>query len=151
MMAMDGNNSLKNMARSREVDQRAFDSGYYLSPAFVNKYANEVRSRKEPKEAEPAATDQPVAEVPPVTQPSPTAVEPPPPDASLDDEPPGLIEDVDAASASPPSKCTEKWKAAADDNKKRMWSIFNNAGIFASACRHGLILWIIDMIMSGEL
>ncbi|KIP01438.1 hypothetical protein PHLGIDRAFT_38684, partial [Phlebiopsis gigantea 11061_1 CR5-6] len=34
---------------------------------------------------------------------------------------------------------------------KRMWAIFEEAGIFACACRHGLILWLVDMVRSGEL
>ncbi|KAG6857076.1 hypothetical protein C0991_004818, partial [Blastosporella zonata] len=49
------------------------------------------------------------------------------------------------------SSCTINWKAAASDEKKKMWAIFDEAGIFASACRHGFILWIADMIQSGEL
>ncbi len=32
-----------------------------------------------------------------------------------------------------------------------MWAVFNETGIFASACRHGQILWITDMIRSGKL
>lgn len=47
--------------------------------------------------------------------------------------------------------CTEHWKAAQSDNLKRMWSIYQETGIFLSACRHGLIWWIVDMIESGEL
>ncbi|KAI0371593.1 hypothetical protein BV20DRAFT_1035224 [Pilatotrama ljubarskyi] len=42
-------------------------------------------------------------------------------------------------------------KAAQSDEKKRSWDIFDETGIFASACRHGFILWIIDMVHSGEL
>ncbi|OSD05539.1 hypothetical protein PYCCODRAFT_1362075, partial [Trametes coccinea BRFM310] len=30
------------------------------------------------------------------------------------------------------------------------WGIFEETGIFASACRHGLILWLVDMIRCGE-
>ncbi|KAG6875601.1 hypothetical protein C0993_008347, partial [Termitomyces sp. T159_Od127] len=47
--------------------------------------------------------------------------------------------------------CADNWKAAAADTKKKMWAIFKEAGIFASCCRHGLILWIVDMMRSGEL
>ena len=47
--------------------------------------------------------------------------------------------------------CASHWKAAAADEKKRMWAIYDETGIFASACRHGLILWIADMVRSGEL
>ena len=49
------------------------------------------------------------------------------------------------------SSCTRNWKAAQADDKKRSWGIFEENGIFASACPHGLILWLIDMVRSGEL
>lgn len=47
--------------------------------------------------------------------------------------------------------CTRNWKAAAAAEKKRMWGVFEETGIFVSACRHSLILWFSDMIRSGEL
>lgn len=47
--------------------------------------------------------------------------------------------------------CVVNWKAAASEEKKRMWSIFDETGVFAAACRHGFLLWLIDMIRSGEL
>jgi Kyakuja-Dileera-Zisupton transposase len=47
--------------------------------------------------------------------------------------------------------CTECWKAAQSDNLKQMWSIYRETGIFLSACHHGLVWWIVDMIESGEL
>lgn len=46
--------------------------------------------------------------------------------------------------------CTSNWKAAASDDKKWMWSLFEETGIFACACRHGFLLWIADMVRSGE-
>lgn len=46
--------------------------------------------------------------------------------------------------------CANNWKAAQSDSKKRMWGIFAETSLFASACRHGFILWIADMIRSGE-
>lgn len=49
------------------------------------------------------------------------------------------------------SGCATNWKANATEEKKKMWSIFAESGIFACACRHGLILWITDMVRSGEL
>ena len=50
-----------------------------------------------------------------------------------------------------PSPCATNWKAASADEKKCMWGVFDETGIFASACQHGLVLWIADMIRSGEL
>ncbi|KAL6307295.1 hypothetical protein BKA93DRAFT_815979 [Sparassis latifolia] len=32
-----------------------------------------------------------------------------------------------------------------------MWGIFDETGISASACHHGMILWLADMVCSGEL
>ncbi|KIY46236.1 hypothetical protein FISHEDRAFT_75841 [Fistulina hepatica ATCC 64428] len=34
---------------------------------------------------------------------------------------------------------------------KKMWGIYRETGIFVAACQHGLILWLADMIESGEL
>ncbi|EIW84255.1 hypothetical protein CONPUDRAFT_49671 [Coniophora puteana RWD-64-598 SS2] len=59
--------------------------------------------------------------------------------------------DISTADVGPISSCTDSWKAAAADAKKRSWGIFEETGIFASACRHGLIIYIIDMLRSGEL
>lgn len=32
-----------------------------------------------------------------------------------------------------------------------MWGVFDETGIFASACPHGFVLWLVDMVQSGEL
>jgi hypothetical protein len=58
--------------------------------------------------------------------------------------------DLPAVDGSPVTACPENWKAAAPDEKKRMWAMFCETGIYASACRHGQILWIADMVRSGE-
>lgn len=49
------------------------------------------------------------------------------------------------------SSCTKNWKAAQADDKKRALDVFDETGVFASACRHGILLWIVDMVRSGEL
>ncbi|EIW74685.1 hypothetical protein CONPUDRAFT_159976 [Coniophora puteana RWD-64-598 SS2] len=49
------------------------------------------------------------------------------------------------------SACTDSWKAAAADAKKKSWGIFEETGIFSCACRHGFMLYIADMVRSGEL
>ncbi|KAG1850257.1 hypothetical protein C8R48DRAFT_750142 [Suillus tomentosus] len=36
--------------------------------------------------------------------------------------------------------CSKNWKAAAGDEKKRMWGIFGETGIFVAVCRHGFLL-----------
>lgn len=43
------------------------------------------------------------------------------------------------------------WKAATLEDKKKMWGVFKETGIFTSACQHGIILWITNMISSGKL
>ncbi|KAG1855664.1 hypothetical protein DFJ58DRAFT_841091 [Suillus subalutaceus] len=52
---------------------------------------------------------------------------------------------------SPEKLCTENWKAAADEAKKKMWGIFEETGIFACTCHHGMMLWIVNMVHSGKL
>ena len=58
---------------------------------------------------------------------------------------------ADASTPSMDTSCTENWKAAAADAKKKSWGIFEETGIFACTCHHGMIQWIADMIQSGEL
>ncbi|KAJ4465974.1 hypothetical protein C8J55DRAFT_565970 [Lentinula edodes] len=48
-------------------------------------------------------------------------------------------------------QCTENWKAAAANQQKKMWGISHESEYFASACRHGFVFWVADMIRSGEL
>ena len=129
---MDGNNSLKRVGKvgdRDEVDTRVFtQSDYYLSDTYVERFANEVKARHtaaatQSRTAGTTNTD--------TSEGDPTDGAP-----SIDD----IIK-----------VCVKNWKAASDDDKKRMWSAFDESGIFASACRHGLLLWIIDMVRSGEL
>ena len=49
------------------------------------------------------------------------------------------------------SPCTDCWKAAKADTIRTTYKEFQQSGIFLSACRHGLILFLADMIHSGEL
>ncbi|KAH9885847.1 hypothetical protein C8Q73DRAFT_620026, partial [Cubamyces lactineus] len=125
LFAMDGNNSLKRLAPlggRRAGDSRVFrDSDYFLPAAFVNTFAGEVRAKPKPEDDDDDDDDE-------------SAEEGDPTDGMT------LI-----------SGCTKNWKAAAAEEKKRSWGIFDETGIFASACRHGLILWLVDMIRSGEL
>lgn len=112
MWALDGNNSLKRIARignRNTADLRVFsDSDYFLQPEFVDKFVVTEHQVSQGKEDE-------------------------------------LHGDTQLY------QCTENWKAAAPDSQKHAWDMFDETGIFASACRHGFILWIADMIRSGEL
>ena len=128
MLVLDGNNSLKRMKTSRgqrEVgDTRELnDSDYFLSNTFVNSFENEVS-----QSAQTHIKEEPKEE-----------------DIGQDE---GYITEAEDAQL---ENCASNWKAAASLEKKRMWGVFDEAGIFASACPHGFILWLADMIQSGEL
>jgi hypothetical protein len=69
------------------------------------------------------------------------------PTPGIDDHLPVSSNALDSIAAD----CSKNWKAASSDEKKRMWSIFDETGIFVSTCHHGFILWYADMVQSGEL
>ena len=132
MFAMDANFSLKRMSSGakNEGDVRTFEeSDYYLTSNEVDKYADEVRSSKSRQMPMPVPDHG---------------------DDSVEGVTEGNEEELPTAAANE-SGCAVRWKAAASDEKKKMWSIFQESGLFASACRHGMILWIADLIRSGEL
>ncbi|RDX50992.1 hypothetical protein OH76DRAFT_1455203 [Lentinus brumalis] len=133
---MDGNNSLKRIAKigDREIaDLREFsESDYYLLAEYVDRFKDEVK-RRESGDAEDDGDD------------------------AWTDEEDG---DADEAEGDPTDfagaddmlkQCTKNWKSAAKDETKKMWGIFDETGVFAGACRHGFVLWVIDMVRSGEL
>ena len=47
--------------------------------------------------------------------------------------------------------CVDRWKAAAPNDRKKMFDLFAISGIFAACCRHGHLLKLCDMQKSGEL
>jgi hypothetical protein len=47
--------------------------------------------------------------------------------------------------------CTERWRAANETSNKKSWALYRETGIFACACRHGFLLWLCDLVDSGEL
>ncbi|KAI0676297.1 hypothetical protein C8Q78DRAFT_960152, partial [Trametes maxima] len=137
MYCMDGNNSLKRMRPlgGRKIgDARVFEeSDYFLPQSFADRFANEVRSRPQQNSGAGMASSDMM-----------DIDDPPPLAPQSEGDPTDGAGGVD-------SLCTKNWKAAQSDEKKRSWDIFEETGIFASACRHGLILWLVDMVRSGEL
>ena len=137
MIVMDGNNSLKRVATSggrAPADLRVFeDNDYFLPRDFVDSYANEVKSRQQPRKPD-------LAEDPHASQ-----------ELDSEDETPPETEGDPTDGAEAVGSCASNWKAAAADEKKRMWGSFDESGVFICVCRHGLILWIADMVRSGEL
>jgi hypothetical protein len=125
---MDGNNSVKRIASSGKTDQRDLPESYYfISSEQVNLYANEVPRPPSHHNEEEDKSD-PEEELPDFDQ-----------------------EGGDPTDGGVISGCAGHWKAAEADHKKKMWQVFDETGMFASACRHGMILWIADMVRSGEL
>ncbi|EIW83897.1 hypothetical protein CONPUDRAFT_150945 [Coniophora puteana RWD-64-598 SS2] len=124
MLTFDGNNSLSRMKAfgDRQVgDLRRFTGDYFLTTEEVDKFANGVQKL----DNSDLVSD---------------------PGIGLDDD-----DDDAQGSTNNDAECTKNWKAAAADAKKNSWGIFDETGIFASACRHGIMLWVVDMVRSGEL
>ena len=128
MLVLDGNNSLKRMKTAREQrevgDTRELtDSDYFLSNNFVDLFGDEVQ-----RTADTGVKEEP--------------------DAELSDD--GYV--TDANDVQPQLEdCATNWKAAASKEKKKMWGVFDETGVFACACPHGFVMWIADMVQSGEL
>ncbi|KAI0798232.1 hypothetical protein C8Q75DRAFT_802118 [Abortiporus biennis] len=110
LWAFDGNNSLKRMSVSAlgnrtAGDTRTFeDADYFLPQAYVDRFANEVCARDEVEAIEVKENSEGKG--------NPTD---------------GCTENVDL------DQCTRNWKAAATEEKKKMWPIFDEMGIFADS------------------
>ncbi|KAG1774225.1 hypothetical protein EV702DRAFT_1180815 [Suillus placidus] len=61
-------------------------------------------------------------------------------------------EDDPAAETNPGSfSCADRWKNTGPEVRKKMFSVFDELGIFIAVCRHRFVLLACDMIRSGEL
>lgn len=145
LWAHDGNNSLKCMlpvGKRIAADTRLFEESDYILPRpFVNQFANEVKkppvvSRHREIEAEGSEEEEEEED---------NTLNP---DSQAAGDPTDGVEGTTQAGI---DQCVKNWKAAASDEKKRTWAIYDETGIYASACRHGFVLWICDMVCSGEL
>ncbi|KAF7791531.1 hypothetical protein EIP86_002547 [Pleurotus ostreatoroseus] len=155
IVCMDGNNSLKRMKvdQNRKVgDSRVMeDCDYFLSPEYVDRFANEVRGKSMKGPAVPVEESSSNIEEAQNSDDAEDArsVEGDPTDGADVDQ--GDISEEEKLKRKAIKACVKNWKAAAADEKKSMWEIFDESGIFASACRHGLIMVVVDMLRSGEL
>ena len=143
LVCMDGNDSLKwirTMGQRHMADIRVFsESDYFIPREEVDKFANEVRGCMIAKTNAVLPDNQQeewedVTDDVPIINPGDTGGDP-----------------TDGSNNLAIDGCVNNWKAAQSDSKKKSWEIFEENGLFASACRHGLILWIMDMVRSGEL
>ncbi|KAI0701463.1 hypothetical protein BC835DRAFT_1404505 [Cytidiella melzeri] len=132
--------------RVKNACEHVVTSDYFVPLAFVDCYANEVRSkaskgpavkRKNEDSDDESDNDHDLAEGDPTD---------------------GLRQPEDDDHNDPQSVrrqrlalCTKNWKSAAKEDRKKMWGLFDESGVFAAACRHGLALWVIDMVCSSEL
>lgn len=158
LAAADGNMSLRRFIRVGTADTAQFKSTYFLSRDEVNKFSGAVQVRKksttkEKGKGKKAAENDPEAENEDED------------DAGLEMVEVEVEEEVNVeggnlpvekdpfadAFKELPSECAEKWKANADDDKKVMWDVFDECGIFIVVCRHGIVLLACDIIRSGEL
>lgn len=151
LVAMDGGNSLKRMLISSQrmaADTRELDSDYFLNANVVDQYANEVRGRGVAKgpavrqrtdDSDKGILDNATG---PIVEGDPTD------NAQLTEEGQEVLDNAKCKSL---ATCVQNWKSAAEESSKKMWAMFEESGIFASACRHGCILWIADMVRSGVL
>lgn len=149
LSAFDGNNSAKCTATSGTADHRVFDSDYFLSRENVDVFKDEVKSRSNKASVDDCSDAEvrrslsccKLHELITTIQDE-DAVN----DAPWIDED---TEDVDRYTRVDP--CTKNWKASAAEHKKRALDVYDITGIFASACRHGFILKVCEMVRSGEL
>ncbi|KAI0043338.1 hypothetical protein FA95DRAFT_1584139 [Auriscalpium vulgare] len=126
MCEMDGNNSLKRTEASvrnqvERIDTRRARTDYWLSPESVDVFKDEVKG--------------------PLDQ-----VKTADPAAIIDEDGDNEWQDEDGN-----SQCTKRWANAGPEERKRMWTMFAESGIFLASCRHGSVLLMCDMIKSGEL
>ncbi|KIY44307.1 hypothetical protein FISHEDRAFT_77502 [Fistulina hepatica ATCC 64428] len=139
---MDGNNLLKWIAGIQMctvADLCVFQSDYFIDSSFVDTFADEVCACKRSDPASnPSATTTylPTVDV----------------DSDMEDGAPHnvFLTDIDAETVDH-TPCADNWKAAMASELKKMWGIYHETGVFATACWHGFILWLVDMVESGEL
>ncbi|KAG1773750.1 hypothetical protein EV702DRAFT_1200889 [Suillus placidus] len=62
-----------------------------------------------------------------------------------------LVDNMAVKTNPAPFSCADRWKNAGPEMRKKMFSVFDESGIFIAACRHRFVLLACDMIRSGEL
>jgi hypothetical protein len=129
----DGNNSLKHVDGSGHADERCFTSSYLISTDEVEQFKDDVCLRP--------GTHTAAVHVESETS---VAQQEPSVKTSAPLEPPLAIE------VSTDSSCTDNWKAV-NTIAKNTTNMFEQTGVFVSACRHGIIQTLVEMRRSGEL
>ncbi|TEB36285.1 hypothetical protein FA13DRAFT_1903597 [Coprinellus micaceus] len=134
LCAVDGNTSLKRLIDKGTTDARKYAEATYIIPP-----------------AEVDAMDKKSSHVNAIVAEAQQGDDNAKPDS---DRSGGLLEvdelEVDNGDTKA-SDCTRNWKAAQSDSSKKAMGFFDEIGVFACVCRHGIVLWMADMIQSGEL
>lgn len=165
LAAADGNMSLRRFIRVGTADSAQFHSTYFVEKSDVNKFSGAVQVRKKTEgkgkgkgKGKRAAKSDPTAQVPEIEDEEDTTLEiqdiGPKESHEMGEEEGNLPSRFDPLAETfegLPSECAEKWKANADDDKKVMWDVFDECGVFIMVCRHGVVLLACDIVRSGEL
>ncbi|KAG0702088.1 hypothetical protein DFH29DRAFT_982445 [Suillus ampliporus] len=133
-IALDGNNSVKFVdpalrgGRERQ-DPRNGRSDIWIDEEYVDRFKDEVKNARRSHRPNTLA----------------------PADIVDPDDPWIYCKNEDQDSNEPVNVCVDRWRNAAPEARKRMFSVFRKSGIFVAVCRHGFLLSICDMVRSGEL
>ncbi|KAF8578460.1 hypothetical protein K439DRAFT_1638825 [Ramaria rubella] len=166
-IAVDGNNSLRRVDASLTkgtnllLDSRTTCKDLWLTYAQVNVFENEVKakakSRKKPSLSQPPInTQEPLTAVPSSSSHR-SALEDgrDEDELSQDDEDDTWLETGEPgdvmSSADAVTVCIKCWKNAGPEERKKMWEMFDETGVFIAVCRHGFLLIMCDMVKSGKL
>ena len=135
-VSMDGNNSLRRIEdgiRNTNVrqDTRTIHSDRWIDPADVDRFKDEVQT------------------VSPINRIIQTLAN------SMHEKKSKGTPDVDDDWEDEPlpnglSKCVDRWRNAGPEQRKKMFALFEETGIFLTCCRHRFALLVCDMVKTGE-
>ena len=122
MHAIDGCDSQKRDKTAGSCDERIFDSEYFLPRSFVDGFKDEVGSHAAAQKA----------------------------DKTL----PNLVESEDGFAfleGEKDDRCGSNWKAATSKElPPATKEVFEQTGVFACLCRHGIVEFLMEFVQSGE-
>jgi hypothetical protein len=104
-----------------------------------------------PSAEPPGSSNTPSTDVDPVND---TAVPPAEPLVTGDDahdDMGWLLASEDDGQSQSLAICVERWRNARPEARKKIFPLFSVSGVFLVVCRHGHVLYVCDMIRSGEL
>ncbi|KAG1745370.1 uncharacterized protein EDB91DRAFT_1080299 [Suillus paluster] len=123
--AFDGNNSLKRVDGSGHADERSFPSTYLIPAAEVDLFKDDVRLRP--------GTQMTTGD-----------------NVHLSNIPGTQATTGDEVLPSNNSTCTKNWRVA-NTTSENSTNVFDQTGVFVSACCHGIVQTLVELRQSGEL